>query len=151
MSTTTTIGEARQALVTAIDTGELDGKVSYAWPGPPGADRTEFAYVDQVRDWTMDIPNIKAGRKQRQESYTFELVIFTAALETDATGAKTCFDRALTLLAEVEDALADDVQLGDTDIQLLQTVGVDGVELVPFMKGWACTLVALIAGQARLT
>jgi hypothetical protein len=151
MSTTTTIGEARAALVTALDTGVLADHVHYAWPGPISGEANELVYVHDVRDWTMDIPNIKAGRKQRQESYTFELVIFTAHPEQTAAGAQTAFERALTLLGVVEDELADDVQLGDSDIQLLQLAGVDDISLLPHQTGWACELVALVEGQARLT
>jgi hypothetical protein len=34
MATTTTIGAARDALVAALNTGDLTGNVHYAWPGP---------------------------------------------------------------------------------------------------------------------
>lgn len=153
MSTTSTIGLARAALVTALNTGALAGNVHYAWPGPlvsKGA--RELVWVDRVvpGSWTQEIAGIKAGRKQRQESYTHELVLWVAKPELTAADAQAAEDRALVLAAVVEDALANDVQLAQANIQWMVLTD-RTLELVPFEKGWGCQIVLSIEGNARLT
>lgn len=151
MPTTTTIGLARDALISAINTGDLQDKVFYAWPGPEIAKGYwEAAWIDTVLEWTQQIPTLKTGRKQRQERYVFELVLWVAKPEVGSLGAKATFDRALELLAIVENALADDVQLGDTNIQWMAGIS-RTVDLIPHEKGWATQLVVRIEGNARLT
>lgn len=151
MATTTTIGTARAGLVTVLDTGALDGKVHYAWPGPQIAKGAhEVAWISNVTDWTQTIPNLKSGRKQRQESYKFELTLWVAQPDTGADGAQECFERALTLLAVAENALADDVQAATTAVQWQQLTDRE-VDLVPHEKGWACMVTSTVEGQARLT
>lgn len=151
MATISTIGTARSTLVTALDTGALAGTVYYAWPGPEVAKgQHEMLWVEGIPEWTQSIPNIKAGRKQRQERYVLELGLFVAKPEETAAGAQATFERALALLAVVENALADDVQLGEGSIQWMVLEG-RNVELVPFEKGWGCQIMLQIEGNARLT
>lgn len=151
MATTSTIGLARAALVTALDTGDLAGSVYYAWPGPEIAKQAhELAWVDRVVDWQRTIPNIKAGRKQRQESYTFEVVLWVAKPELTAAEAQAAFERAVALLGIAEDALADDVQLGQSAVQWM-TLSTTDADLIPYGKGWGAQIVMSIQGNARLT
>lgn len=151
MATTSTIGLARVALVTVLDAGELAGKIFYAWPGPEAAkQRHELLWIDATTDWTQTIPNIKAGRKQRQESYVHELVLWVAKPEFTAAGAQATFERALELMEVVEDALADDVQLAETAIQWMVLEDRE-VALVPYEKGWGAQIIARVQGNARLT
>lgn len=152
MATTSTIATARQALVDAIDTGVLADKVYYAWPGSVVGNTNEVVWVDRVQEgsWTQTIPNIKAGRKQRQESYTFEVVLLVSQPGGDSTTAKTTFERAVTLTGVVEGALADDVQLGSTAVQWMVLEGRD-IDLVPSDTGWMCQVVMRITAEARLT
>lgn len=151
MATTSTLVVARAALVNALDTGDLAGKVHYAWPGPEIARNAhEVVWVDRVTDWTRSIPNIKAGRKQRQESFTLELVLWVAKPELTAAGAQAADTRALSLLAVVEDALADDVQLGETRVQWME-LGDTSIDSIPLERGWGTQIVASVQGNARLT
>lgn len=151
MATTSTIGLARAALVTALDTGQLADHVDYAWPGPELAKGAhERLWIDRVESWTQTIPNIKAGRKQRQETYVFELLLWVAKPEASVDGAQLTFKRALELLAVAESALADDVQLAELSVQWLALED-RTVELVPFERGWACQIVMQVQGNARLT
>jgi hypothetical protein len=59
-------------------------------------------------------------------------------------------DRALEMLAVVENQLADDVQLGDTSIHWL-VLEDRTIDLIPYQKGWSCQIVLQIEGSARLT
>lgn len=151
MATTTTIGTARARLVVVANSGDLDGKFHYAWPGPQIASGAhEVAWISDVTDWTQEIPNLKAGRKQRQESYKFEITLWVAQPDTGVDGAQPCFERGLDLMKVLENALADDVQAGTTQVQWLQlTERVP--DLVPHENGWAFMLVSTVEGQARLT
>lgn len=151
MATTSTLGLARAALVTALGTGALAGKLHYAWPGPLVVKQShELLWIDDVPEWTMTIPNIKAGRKQRQETYVLELVLWVAKPELTAADAQAAFERALVLLAVVEDTLANDVQAGQTAIQWTVLEELDP-DLVPYETGWGCQIVLRIRGNARLT
>lgn len=151
MATTSTIGLARAALVTTLSTGQLAGKVYFAWPGPVASKGShELVWVDRVAEWSSQIPNIKAGRKQRQERYIFELVLWVAKPELDSDSAQAVFERALALLAVVENALADDVQLGQAALSWA-VLGELQVDLVPYESGWGCQIIPKIEGNARLT
>lgn len=150
MATTSTIGVARQALVDALDSGALAGKVHYSWQGSH-MEQNEVAWVHDVTEWTQTIPNIKAGRVQRQESYTFEVVIWVAQPQGSADTAKTTFDRALALAAVAENALADDTDLGAAGVQWLVLENREGPHLTPLDKGWGCEIVLSVNGSARLT
>lgn len=151
MAATSTVGVARAALVTALNTGDLAGKAYYAWPGPIVEKGSfEGVWVSGVPEWTRTIPSIKAGRKQRQERYVFTLALWVARPELGSDGAQATFERALTLFSVVEDALADDVQLGETSVQWMQA-DTSEVSLVPHETGWACLIETTVEGQARLT
>lgn len=151
MPTATTLVTARKLLVSQLDTGDLTGNVYYAWPGPEAAkNRHELLWVDRVRDWTQEVPNMKAGRKQRQESYTFELVLWVARPELTAETAVHCDERAIELMNVVDDGLADDVQLSETALHWLLLTD-RAHDLIPYETGWGCQIVLSVQGQARLT
>lgn len=151
MPTTSTFGIFRAALVTAFNTGELSGKVHYAWPGPEISEGAhEVMWFDDMPEWDQQIPNMKAGRKQRQETYAIEGLLLVAQPDTGVDGAQACFERALELAAIPENALANDVQLGETGIQwgLLSS---RRPLLVPHENGWRSMIVMVFTGNARLT
>lgn len=150
MTSTSRIAEARTALVDYLAHGPLTGKVHYAWPGPNAANQPELVWFDNIVDWTQEIPNIKAGRKQRQETFTFELVIWVAKPEAGSTGHKATFDRAVELCGVIEGRLADDVQ---ANLDVVQWITADNrqVDLIPFQSGWCCQIILQITGTARLT
>lgn len=153
MATTSTIGIARLALRDALDTGALAGKSFYAWPGPiveKGA--FEGVWISDTPEWERTIPNIKAGRKQRQERYVFVLSLWVAKPEVGSDGAQETFERAVELFAIAENALADDVRLGETDPSIHWIQGENSETfLIPYERGWACLIETRIEGQARLT
>lgn len=150
MATTSTLGTAWAALKTAMDTGTLAGNVFYSWPGPLGDGKNELVWIHEVIDWTQTIAGIKSGRKQRQEEYAFKVVVWKALPEGDASSCQTAVERALVMAAVVEDALANDVQIGTT---VIQYAALEEREISPFPweKGWACQIVLYIHGHARLT
>lgn len=150
-TSTSTIGLFRAALVDALDTDVLAGKVHYAWPGPQIAKGAhEVFWFDEIPNWSQIIPNMKAGRKQRQETYTLEGVLWVAQPDVGVAGAQTCFERALVLAAVPENALADDVQLGDTNIQW-GLLAERTLALIPHENGWAAMITMRFEGNARLT
>jgi hypothetical protein len=151
MPTTSTFGVFRAALVTALDTGALSGKVHYAWPGPRISEGAhELLFFDEMPDWDQKIPNMKAGRKQRQETYQIEGVLLVAQPDVGVDGARGCFERALVLAAVVENAVANDVQLGETGIQWGLLTKREAV-LRPYENGWRAVIAMLFEGNARLT
>ena len=149
MATTSTLGTARVALKTAMDTGALSGNVHYAWPGPL-ADKPEVVWIGDVKNWTQAIAGLKAGRKMRQEEYTFEVILWVYDATLDSTGAQTVFERALVLAAVIESALAADVLIGTTVLQWV-TLEERVIDLFPYEKSWACQIKLSIECNARLT
>lgn len=152
MATTSTLPLAKKALKTALDTGLLLGKVHYAWPGPEVAKGVhEAVWIDgNTPEWETGDPNIKAGRRQRQETYTLDVVLWVAKPELTAAQAEACDDRAFELLAVIENVLANDVQVGETSVHWLLP-GSRTHNLVPLERGWGCQIVLQIEGSARLT
>lgn len=157
--TATTIAAARAQLVNELaigDLAEVDGvrKVHYAWPGPhimQGAH--ELVFIEKTRDWTQQLHGIKAGRKQRQEEYTFDLALWVAQPDTDADGAQACFERAIELHNIIDSVIADDVQIGlrQTSNRIQWAELTDRTsELFPHQRGWACFIGMSITGKARL-
>lgn len=150
MATTTTVPAFLAALETALVSALPGVKVSGAWPGPEAQDAEMVFVGDSVDDWDVEIPSIKAGRKQRQESYTVTVEAWVAkpgALR--AASAAEARSRAVELIDEIDDFLADNPKLIDS-IQHARLVG-RGATLVPFGQGWACQATASIEVAARLT
>lgn len=151
MATTSTLGVAKDALVAALNTGALVDRVYYAWPGPQIAKSWfEGLWLGDVKEWRQEFPNSRAGRKQRQEQFTIEAVIWVAKPDETSTGAKAAQDRALELLAVVEDALANDVTVANSAIQWGQVAALENA-LTPMENGWGCMITVDITAHARLT
>lgn len=151
MATTSTLVTFKTAIVAATATGPLASRVYYSWPGPELAEGWfEGAWLGDTKSWRHDFPNSKAGRKQRQETYIVELIVWVAKPDEDSQGGKATETRALALLAEIEDALADDVQLAATAVQWAQVGDIQNA-LVPMENGWGCMLTVDIEANARLT
>jgi hypothetical protein len=150
MATTSTAVTARTALHAALNTGELQNKSHFGWPGPPGDGENERLYINGLVDWTQAIPNIKAGRVQRQETFTFELVLDVVAPELTSADLADAMARAFVLAAVVENALANDVQLGETGIQRFELTGREYAE-EPYEKGWRVLITMSVEVHARLT
>lgn len=149
MATASTVPAFIDALLAAIRTALPAVQVVEAWPGPDTADETVFI-GEEITEWTLEIPTMKAGRKQRQESYVVTVECWVAkpgALRSVAAGqART---RAIQIIDAVDSLLANTPKL-QADVQ---TAVIDsrGASLVPFGTGWACQSTAEIRVEARLT
>lgn len=156
MSTTTTLVDFKQRLVTVLDAA-LTVQVSYAWPGPNTESSTVFLGRPMLLDTdrhrtvsTSEIPTMKAGRKQRQERYTVDLTVWVFRPDLSSDGAATAEAAAFDLCEAIDGVLANDTTIGLSSILWAQLVGVDA-ELIPFERGWASVIVMSIEVEARLT
>lgn len=162
MATVSTIPAVKAQLVskirTALATSSQDGgqvQTSYAWPGPDSEHESVFLgrhpELDDIRvDANHQIPTLKAGRKQRQESYSIPVTVFVFRPDLSPDGAQTCETQGFSILDDIEDVLADDPQIGLTSIQWA-TAGDIQALLWPFQSGWASEIVLSVNVEARLT
>jgi hypothetical protein len=83
--------------------------VEPGWPGDRVA-TAELIWLDEI-DGSVNIPVMTGGRKQRDDVFTLPLQIRVIGLGTlDET-----MSRVTTLVATIEDLLADDTSLADLD------------------------------------
>lgn len=166
MSTTSTYPTFKATLFAALRTefAENDPSVTveYAWT-PDIGDRAVFfgrfnfsADPDNVGPSTFvdqEIPTLKAGRKQRQETYPLEVTVSAFRPDLDSTSAATAEQDVWGMLAHVENVLAADPQVADASVQYatVDRVEVVGGGPIPFERGWVCVLVVSIDVNARLT
>lgn len=162
MATTSTVPAVKKQIVDKLKTAlasasrdEGQVPVTYAWPGP--ATQPECVFLgpnpqtaDLRLDLNSDIPTIKAGRKQRQETYTVRITVWEWRPDLNAVGAETAEDDAFKLAAKIEDVFADDPTIGLSQIQWAK-VDTLASTLWPFEKGWGCELAIDIDVAARLT
>ena len=150
MATTTTVPAFLAALESALTTALPGVQVSGAWPGPEITAEESVFIGDTVDDWDVAIAGMKTGRKHRTETYTVTVEAWVAKpgeLRADsATEART---RAIALIDEIDEFLADDPKLIDSILHARLTGR--GATNVPFGKGWACQATASIEVAARLT
>lgn len=162
MSTTSTLVTTKAALLDLLTTELAGVQCSYAWPGPDTANESVFLgrhpgltgdLLGVSSAYNSHIPTIKAGRKQRQESYEIDVTLFSFRPDLTAAGAQTAETRGMELLAGLENVLATDPKLGLTSIQWAQLARVEitGAGPIPFEKGYASVLVAVVAVESRLT
>lgn len=168
MATSSTYVAFKSQLVTRLTTllateGQNGSavQVSYWWPGP--GSEADCVYLGRRPDLSLNpsvtisstIPTIKAGRKQRQESYTVELTV--QAVRNDLTNdeAEDAETWAFSILEVIDGLLADTPQIGLTSIQWAR---LGDVEIVgggpipnPQGSGFWMLLLASIEVQARLT
>jgi hypothetical protein len=153
MATTSTVITVKQALVTLIDAA-VSVPVTYAWPGKLTQSECVFLgphpETSDVRiDVDSQIPTMKAGRKQRAETYTVRVTVWVFRPDLTVEGAEECETRAFELFESIENVLADDPSLGSTDVQLASVERFSST-LFPFAGGWACGLGVDLAIEARL-
>jgi hypothetical protein len=148
--TASTVPNFITALLSAMQTALPGVQVSPAWPGPDVTDEETLFVGSEVESWDVEIPTMKAGRKQRQETYTVTLEAWVAKpgllRSESANAART---RAIEIIDAVDSFLADDPQL--TPSVLWARMDGRGATLVPFDKGWSCQATASISVAARLT
>jgi len=153
MATTSTVITVKAKLV-ELFAAALTVPVTYAWPGKATEAECVFlgphpATSDIRIDADSQIPTMKAGRKQRAESYTVRVTVWVFRPDLTPVDAETCETRAFALFAEIEDVLADDTSLADT--AQLASIARFSSTLLPFQSGWACELGIDITVEARLT
>ena len=150
MPTASTVPAFIDALLAAMTTALPGVQVSAAWPGPDVTDEETLFIGAEVENWDLEIPTMKAGRKQRQETYTVSLEAWVAKpgllRAESASAART---RAVEIIDAVDSFLADDPAL--TPSVLWARLEGRGATLVPFDKGWSCQATASISVAARLT
>lgn len=147
MATGSTIYAVRAAIVEALkaNTALTDVQVSHGYPGEAFVER-ESIYVDRVTG-AHKVANIKAGRKQRDETYAVTVVI--AVVNDDSSVAET-EATALGYLQEVEDLVADDPSLGDVNGVVHATAGDFRMLSDLTANGAACVIEFDINVTARL-
>jgi hypothetical protein len=156
MATSSTVVTVKKQMVAEYD-AVLSIPVTYAWAGKNTAAEAVFLgphpeTADIRLDQTSQIPTVKADRKQRQETYTVRVTIWTFRPELTFTAADTCETRAFELLASIEGVHAADPRIGlaATVLHHTQITSVAST-LFPFDAGWACELAVDVEVSARLT
>lgn len=100
-----------------------------------------------VHDW--DIPTMKAGRKHRQEEY--ELGVFISISPARGT-VEEVQDRAYSILAQLDDILADDVHAGVANQSIISaTLARSPMSSGHDKEGPWCQIPAVVRIRARLT
>lgn len=165
MATHSTVPTVKARLVTVFAAALLtEGEggtaiqVSYSWPGPRTENPAVFlGYHPELKDISLDfaheVPTIKAGRKQREETYAVPVTIWSFHPELDPTGAATAEARGFEIFGLLEDVLADDPTLGltGTPPPIKAATVADSKSIIwPFKQGWAVSLEFNVAVQARL-
>lgn len=166
MATTSTVPDFHARFVTvaenALLTAGRDGgavNVYYCWPGAVLQGKEEAVFggtwpqqdnAATLLDIDFEIPTLKAGRKQREETYEFPFTVWTFRPDTDPTTPEVCHVRAFEIMDDLEDEFADDPQIGLSSIQWAVLSEIRQM-LFPYESGWACTLEATVNVQARLT
>jgi hypothetical protein len=113
MATTSTVPTVKAALVSLLTTaiGNTDVQVMHGRSQDNLIKKRQVVVVGAV-SYQSEIANIKAGRKQRDERYSVEVLFLVAkprGLSVDAESA------AWALFNELEDVLANDPSLGGID------------------------------------
>lgn len=117
------------------------------WGRPPDALVPRHAvYLGDV-SLTSRIPTIKAGRKQREERYTFDVVVWEAPPRGTAEAAMT---QALATYDLLDDLLADDPTLANLDGLVSATISDADMTSSQTNEGPIVVLVATVAVHARL-
>lgn len=149
MATTSTVPAVRAALQTEIEALLPSGVKCYrSWPGPDAA--REMIVLGKV-EGSHESATVKAGRQQRQESYTIEAEawVFGADGATPANCGPV-EDRAWTLMESVENVLADDPKIGTAVIHWARPGRIEQ-DIAAFEKSWAVRVAITIEVEARLT
>ena len=108
MSTSSTIPTVKDTLVTVLGNRAHLAGIQVV-RGHPGNELRDEAVIVGLARGRHEIATIKAGRQVRDETYTVEVI--ASVISSEGT-VKAAEDRAHVLIAEVEEALADDPKLG---------------------------------------
>ena len=146
MATTSTMAAWRAAFVTAMQAaGGLSGvQVSYGIPSQP---RKELVVLGKTSDAEHEDVALKTGRRTREETYRTQVSITVTSKHTP-TLAET---RAVAILAEIEDLLADDPIVGAVDGVLWAVPRSLEMDTVATTENATCDIDFEIEVKARLT
>lgn len=143
MPTTSIITATRARLVALLTAALPTVQVDYAYREPFPA---EVVYVGDVRA-SNNVADIRAGRKARDVEFTMDVFL---VVTKDGDDQQTTDERCEVLYAALEDVLADDPKLGQTNV-LWARLGDE--ERTPGMTadGRVATIRAEVVCRARLT
>jgi len=154
MPTHSVILAVEDAIVTQLDAA-LTVPVTYAWPGKSTESVAVFlGQHPEVQDILLDVsgedPVMKAGRRQRQE--TFDVVITIWAFRPDITvaNARLAAGSAHAVFNDIDDVFRNDFDLGVAGVHST-TITAYPRRLFPFQAGWAAEIRVTVQVQARLT
>jgi hypothetical protein len=149
MATTSTVPAVKAALVTLLTSAINDSDV-YVSQGRPQDDlaQRKVVVVGSV-SYSSEIANVKSSRKQRDERYSIEVVflVYDAAGGTAAEAETAVW----TLVAELEDLLADDTTLGGVNGLAWAVLGKVEGDVAVERKGPVAWITADVECMARLT
>jgi outer membrane receptor for monomeric catechols len=98
-----------------------------------------FDTIDHSRDWVV------LGPRRIDEEYTLQVVVSTFGSGTEPTATET---RLWELVSEVELAVIDNIEIGDT-VRQSKPDGTTST-LVPTDEGWIASATVRIVCQARI-
>lgn len=133
-------------LVDAVAAALPGVQVGHGWAGPET--EGEGIWLGDVQA-TGGIATLKAGRRARDEVVVVTVHIQTFTQADASSDARAARARWYELFAGVENACADDAQLGGVG-QWLQVV-THRCSIKPYSGGWAAAGEAVLQNTARLT
>lgn len=138
----TVIAAIRDGLAAVVPVG-----TEVRWGRP--ADSLVVRHAVYVGDFDLQsrIPTIKAGRKQREERYTFDVVFWEAPARGTVEAALT---QALANYDLLDDLLADDPTLTNLDGLVSATLSVAGGRAQQSNEGPMAEITATVSVHARL-
>ena len=146
MATSSTVPAVKAALVSLLTTALPSTQVTYGRPADSMLSRNcvwlgRAAGADRI-------PVMSAGRKVREQTYSVTVFVWVAKPRGTVEAAE---DEAHDLLAEVEDALADDPALGGVDGLIHATAGTWEAEADLAKEGPFCLVTLDVDCLARLS
>lgn len=145
MATSSTVPAVKAALVSLLTAALPGTQVTYGRPADSMLSRN-CVWMGRAAG-TDRVPTMKAGRKAREQDYTITVFVWVAKPRGTVEQAE---DDAHTLLAEVNDALADDPSLGGVDGLIHATAGSWEAEADQAQEGPFCLVTLDIDCLARL-
>lgn len=110
----------------------------------------EWIAIGGIEDGHHEIPTMKTGRKRREETYKLIANVSVVRGGRDPASAET---RAIEIMTEVEDLLADSPNLGLVQYPTMR-ITLDEFDLDSFMDesraGWRTMMVLKLLVQVRL-
>ena len=133
----------------------LSVPVTYVWPGKSTEPIAVFlGQHPEVGDIMVDVsgedPVMKAGRRQRQESFEVVLTIWAFRPDLTHADARLAAGSAHAVFNDIDDVFRNDFDLGVAGVQST-TITSYPRRLFPFAAGWAAEIRMTVQVAARLT